>query len=106
MGHVCYLSKAQTITGHLEVYEFMDILQQRPGIAAMFTVETKKKKKQKTISVKLRPSTGSMPTLIFPPSVAKSVGTAYRALSEGGRLTLTYRQAFAMHIFMPDVPRP
>lgn len=44
-----------------------------------------------------------LPTLIFPALVAKSVGTAFRASSGGGRATLTYRPALATHIFMPDV---
>lgn len=41
--------------------------------------------------------------LISHPSVTESVGTAFRVLSGGGRLTLTYRTVLTMHIFMPDV---
>lgn len=83
--------------GHSEVNGLMDILQRCPGFAAMFTVgTTKRKKTQKTFaSVKLMPSAGSRPTLIFLPAVAKSVGTAFRTFSRGGRLTPTYRPALA-----------
>lgn len=63
----------------------------------------KEGRETKFVSVKLKPSAGSMPTLIFPPPVAKSVGTAFRASSGGGRLTLTYRPALATHILVPDV---
>lgn len=102
-------SEAQTTTGHPEVGQFTGILQQCPAFffAAMFTVGTKKERRGEQKKVCFS-QTGVvcrilLPTLIFPALVAKSVGTAFRASSGGGRATLTYRPALATHIFMPDV---
>lgn len=102
-------SEAQTTTGRPEVGQFTGILQQCPGFffAAMFTVGTKKGKKEKKNKVFFCQTRVVrrilFPTLIFPALVAKSVGTAFRASSGGGRATLTYRPALTTHIFMPDV---
>lgn len=48
-------------------------------------------------------SAGCMPRLIFPPPVAESVGTAFGALSRGGKLTLAYQAVLEMHNCMTDV---
>ena len=98
-------SEAQTTTGHPEVGQFTGILQQCPGFFGFFffffcchvhswNKEVKKKKKQKSLFLSNRSRLQDpLPTLMFPALVAKSVGTAFRASSGGGRPTLTYRPA-------------
>lgn len=48
------------------------------------------------------PSKGTLPALISHLLLTESVGTAFRVVSGGGRLTLTYRTLLAVHI-APDV---
>lgn len=81
IGHVCYLSKTQTTTtGHPEVYEFMDILQQCLVLPPCPQMEQREKEKKKVCFCQTDAVCGIHAMSHFSVTGSKERGNSFRSV--------------------------